>query len=94
MSLLSRLFGGRTDDGASDASAKSEEYAGFTIVPEPIRDGGKWRIGARIKKDVDGEAKEHLMIRADMLDSEHAASEASLGKARTLIDQQGERLFG
>jgi len=95
MSLLSRLFG-RRDTGDAPAPAPAgpaEDYQGFTITPEPIRDGGAWRIGARIEKEVGGERKSHHLIRADTLDTAEAAADASLAKARVLIDQQGERLF-
>lgn len=88
MSFLSKLFGG---------SAKSEptpqNHNGFRIYLDPVKDGGQFRIGARIEKDIDGELKTHMMIRADSFASAEAASEASLQKAKALIDQQGEQIF-
>ncbi len=94
MSLLSRLFGRRDDSGDAPAAAFPPEiYEGFTITPAPVADGGKWRVGAVIEKEVGGESKTHRMIRADTLESAEAAATASLAKARMLIDQQGVRLF-
>jgi len=90
MSLLSRLFGG----GAARPGRPPETYEGFTITPDPIREGPRWRISARIEKEVGGEAKSHTLIRADTLEDEEAAATASLGKAKQLIDEQGDRLFG
>ena len=90
MSWLSRLF------GQGDAPGKSAEpvvYQDFAIFPEPIRDGGKWRVGARIEKEIAGELKTHQLIRADTLESEEAAIEVSTRKAKQVIDEQGERLF-
>ena len=51
------------------------------------------RIAARIEKEVNGEVKTHRLIRADTLESHGAAVEASVGKAKLLIDQLGDRLF-
>ena len=38
--------------------------------------------------------KEHRFVRAEMHSSREAAVEFSIAKARQLIDEQGERLFG
>ena len=89
MSLWSRLFGG----GGGAATPPSETHEGFTIYPAPVNDGGRWRIGARIEKEIDGVVKTHQMIRADTLESAEAAGEASVAKAKMLIDQQGDGIF-
>lgn len=93
MSLLSRLFGGGS---SSTPAPKSEPVAheGYRIYPEPAKESGGFRIGARIEKDVDGETKTHQMIRADICTSADQAEEASIGKAKQLIDQQGDKIFG
>ncbi|MEM8787980.1 MAG: HlyU family transcriptional regulator [Pseudomonadota bacterium] len=89
MSILSRLFGG----AKSTPKSEPETYEGFRITPEPIAEGGKYRLAARIEKDVGGETKSHHLIRADTLDSHEAAASAASAKARQLIDQIGESLF-
>ena len=89
MSLFSRLFGG----GASK-DVEPETHNGFKIFAEPMKDGTTWRIAARIEKEIDGEVKSHQLIRADTLESQEAASEASVRKAKQVIDEQGDRLFG
>ncbi len=92
MSLFSKLFG-----GSGNARAKKEPepeiYKGFRIIPGPINEGGKYRIAARIEKDIDGEVKVHQLIRADTLESADEAASASADKARKMIDEQGERIF-
>lgn len=88
MSLLRKLFGG--GGGAATPEAEAETYQGFTIRPDPIREGATWRIAALIEKD----GQSHHLIRADTLDSFEAAAEASARKARQVIDEQGTRLFG
>lgn len=90
MSLLSRLFGSRPHPAPE---RERVVYAGFTIVPDPIRDGDGWRIAARIEQDADGTLRSHRLIRADLLPSEDAAASASVAKAKALIDQQGARIF-
>ncbi len=90
MSILSKLFGG---GGSVKPDAEPVTYEDFRIFPEPIADGGQHRIAARIEKEVGGETKTHHLIRADTLGDPEAAAEASVAKAKQLIDQQGERLF-
>ena len=90
MSLLSRLFGG----GAPKPGRPPETYKDFAITPDPAREGPRFRIRARIQKEIGGEVKTHTLIRADTLDDEEAAVAASLNKAKMLIDEQGDRLFG
>jgi hypothetical protein len=98
MSLLSRLFGSGSgsDNGSGKASAPAHDpvtYEGFTIHPEPIKEGGTYRVAARIEKEVAGEVKEHQLIRADMVSDPDGAAAESVRKAQRLIDEQGERLF-
>ena len=92
MSILSRLFGGGGGPGPEPDPAPVG-HDGFRIFADPVRDGARWRIGARIEKEVDGAVKVHRMIRADTIEDETAARDASLRKARMLIDQQGLRIF-
>ena len=87
MSLFSKLFGG------GEAPPEPETYQGFSITPEPMRAGSEYRIAARIEKEVDGEMKTHHLIRADTISDFEAAKEASVNKAKAMIDQMGERLF-
>ncbi|MBT8458673.1 MAG: hypothetical protein KJN60_03280 [Boseongicola sp.] len=90
MSILKRLFGG---GASSKPSHQPEVYKDFTITPEPMPADGQHRISAIITKDVNGELRSHHLIRADTLMDPGAAAEASIEKAKTLIDQQGDRLF-
>ena len=86
MSILKKLFGG----GPPPEPPKPETYQGFAITPNPANEGGRFRIGALIEKD----GKSHQLIRADTLDDLASATEASVRKARQMIDEQGDRLFG
>ena len=89
MSILSRLFG-----GAPKTEIKPEMYKDFSIMPSPTKEGSQYRISALIEKEIDGETKSHTLIRADMMDDLESANTASIGKAKTMIDQLGDSLFG
>lgn len=86
MSLFSKLFGG---GDTSAPAVEPTEYNGFLITPQPAKEGGRYRIGARIEKD----GKTHDLIRADTLDDKAGADEASINKAKQVIDQMGDGLF-
>ncbi len=86
MALFSKLFGG----GKSPEPAPSETYKDFTIIAAPQKESGGWRLAARIEKG--GQA--HMLIRSDVLQTKEQADAASVAKAKQIIDEQGERLFG
>ncbi|WP_439121859.1 HlyU family transcriptional regulator [Marivita sp.] len=90
MSFLKKLFGG---GGSTPPAAPSEMHNGYTIYAEPVKDGGTWRIGARIEKEIEGEVKSHFMMRADTLQAFEDAAKASVDKAKMLVDQQGDQIF-
>ncbi|HSF90602.1 MAG TPA: HlyU family transcriptional regulator [Paracoccaceae bacterium] len=89
MSLFSKLFGA----SKAEETAKPEEYKGFLIYPEPMKEGSVFRVCARVEKEIGGEMKSHRMIRADTAGSAEEATKATLLKAKMMIDQQGESIF-
>jgi hypothetical protein len=89
MSILSKLFG-----GAPKPAKEPEVYKDFRIFPEPQSGSGGYRVAARIEKDFGGEMKVHHLLRADTLQGAEEAEAFSIRKARQLIDEQGDRLFG
>lgn len=89
MSIFSKLFGG----GKAKPQAEPELHNDFRIFAEPQSEQGGFRVAARIEKDIDGETKTHLMIRADKCQSMDEAVETSSLKAKMLIDQQGDSIF-
>ncbi len=94
MSFLKKLFGGGgAKDAAAEKTAQPVEYKGYQITPCPIPDGGQFRISARIDGVVNGESKSHTLIRADVLRDQGEAAEASVGKAKQMIDQMGDQIF-
>lgn len=92
MSFWKNLFGG--GEAREAAPAPGEEYKGFTIRATPMPVGSEFQLSGRIEKDVDGELKVHEFVRADRLSSRDEAVSFALAKARQLIDEQGNGLFG
>lgn len=93
MSFFKKLFGGGGADRPA-AKVQPEEHAGFLIYPQPVKQAGGYRIGARIEKEVGGSLKTHELIRADIIADPQEAERMSVLKARQVIDEQGEALFG
>lgn len=91
MSILSRLFGGGGKRETPEPA--TEAYQGFRIIPAPQEADGGYRIGARIEKEIGGEVKVHHLMRADVLRDRDAAEQASIRKAKQVIDEQGDALF-
>lgn len=92
MSFWKKLFGASTSEPAT--KAEPIEYKGFTIRPEPFSEGGQYQTCAIVTKEIGGEMKEHRLVRADRFPSLDDATDTSLRKARQVIDEQGDRLFG
>ncbi|GAA6179296.1 HlyU family transcriptional regulator [Shimia sp. NS0008-38b] len=92
MSWLKSLLGGGAPKQESSAP-QPLDYKGYRILPTPIEEGGQFRISARIEGTVNGEAKSHTLIRADMIRDLDEANEASIGKAKQMIDQMGDLIF-
>ncbi len=92
MPFWSRFFGGKPAE--EPASEAPEEHKGFRITPRPIREGAHCRVAARIEKEVAGVPRVHDLVRADTVASPDEARTLSLAKARQVIDEQGDRLFG
>ena len=92
MSWISKLFGGGTGHQAPQ-SADPVEYKGFRIIAEPMNENGQYRLAGWIELDANGETRKHHFIRADLLRAQDEAEEASVNKAKQMIDQLGQSLF-
>ena len=90
---MSKLFGSKPATDAPTDEGASEVYNGFTITPNPMREGSTYRVAARITAEFDGAEKVHQLIRADTMQVLEDARKASLAKAKQMIDEQGKALF-
>lgn len=94
MSFLKKLFGGGSDGGGGPSLGDPIGHEGFSIFPTPMEEGGQFRVCALIRKEIEGEIHEHKLIRADICASSQEAADMSVRKARQMIDERGDRLFG
>jgi hypothetical protein len=92
MSFWSALFGRRS---AAETAKISDpvEYKGFVIRAAPYKNNGGYQTAGVIEREINGVRKEHRFIRADSYASYEDAVNFTLGKARQIIDLQGERIF-
>jgi hypothetical protein len=92
MSFWKSLFGGSS--GGGEKASEPVEYNGFIIRAAPYKAEGQYQTAGTIEKVIGGVTREHKFIRADRHASYDDAVEFSRGKARQIVDQQGERMFG
>ena len=88
-----RLAGERAPAG-SGKTAAAVEYKGYRIRPAAYRSNSQYQTAGVIEKDFPDGAKEHRFIRAETHPSEDDANQFAIAKARQIIDQQGDRIFG
>jgi hypothetical protein len=94
MHLLRGILGSGNrapDDAAAEAAT---EYKGFAIRPAPRREGSGWLTAGIISKQFPDGPKEHRFVRADTYANRDDAIAFCVTKAKQIIDEQGERLFG
>jgi hypothetical protein len=93
MSFLKKLFGGGATE-PSAANTASLEYDGFSIQATPYQEQGQWQMCGVIEKTIGGALKSHRFVRADRFAAQDQAVEMTQMKARQIIDQMGDKLFG
>ena len=93
MSFLSALFG-RLAPASAEKVPEPVEYKGFIIRAAPYKSEGQYQTAGIIEREVGGERKQHRFIRADAFATYEDAVNFTLGKARQIVDLQGERMFG
>jgi hypothetical protein len=92
MSFLSSLFGRRS--GQTEKVSDPVEYKGFLIRAAPYQNEGQFQTAGVIEREIGGVRKQHRFIRADAFASYEDAVNFTLGKARQIVDLQGDRMFG
>jgi hypothetical protein len=94
MSFWKKLFGGGSDATASAPAAEPIHYKGYVVTATPFQEDGQYQTCGVITREVDGEIKSHRFIRADRFPSLDDAVETTIRKAKQVIDEQGDRIFG
>lgn len=92
--VFGKLFGGGKSEGKSTVdTADPIEYNGFTIIAAPLKEGGQFKTAGSISRQIDGEMKSVQFIRADNHSDMASAVTHAQGKARQIIDEQGDKVF-
>lgn len=92
--MLKKLFGALFGSQSPQAAEVTPtEYTGYLIYPEPMAEGGQYRLAGRITKEVDGTLLTHRFIRSDLFANPADAERFMVQKAHTFIDQMGDRMF-
>jgi hypothetical protein len=94
MSFLKKLFGGGSAPKADAALAATETHNGFTLHATPYQEQGQWQMCGVIEKEIAGEMKSHRFVRADRFASKEDAAQFTMSKARQIVDQMGDKVFG
>ena len=84
-----RFFG-----GSAAPAVEPIDYHGYRIRPTPYPSKGQYQTCGIIEKEIAGERKEHRFVRAETHPGQDAAIAFSIAKAKQLIDEQGEGIFG
>ena len=84
---------GKLAPAPAEKAAEPVEYKGFIIRAAPFKSEGQYQTAGTIEREIDGVRKEHRFIRADAFASFDDAVTFTLGKARQMVDLQGDRLF-
>ncbi len=92
--ILGRLTGGPAAESAEGGTpGEAIEYNGYTIRPAARRQGSQWITAGVITKQFDDGPKEHQFIRADSYMTKEDADTCAVGKAKRIVDEQGDRMF-
>ncbi|ADZ69640.1 Transcriptional activator HlyU [Polymorphum gilvum SL003B-26A1] len=91
--IFGSLFKGDTK-GDREPETVEVEYNGYRIVAAPRQANGQWQVAGRIVLETEGTLRQHEFVRADHLSSREDAADFTVRKAKLMIDQQGERIFG
>ena len=83
----------RPTPNAASARFAVVNYQGYDIHPEPLAEGGQYRVNGRITQRIAGTEHSYTLVRADLLPSAAQAAELMVAKAKRMIDEQGSRLF-
>ena len=89
-----RLGGGSGGEEAAAPAGEAVEYNGYRIRPAPFSTNGQFQTAGVIEKDFPDGMKEHRFIRADTHPSRDDAIAFAIAKAKRIIDEQGDRVFG
>ena len=94
LKFLRTLGFGKGQDDASVIPPEAVDYKGYMIVPTPRKVETGWTTEGRISKEIGGVLKSRPFIRVDTHSDRDDAVTLSILKAKKIIDEQGDEVFG
>ena len=98
MSFLKSLFGGgakpRAEAPAEEKTTAQLDYKGYLIRAVPFKEQGQFQLAGVIEKAFGDEVKRYRFVRADRSADPADVSQMALAKGQTIIDEQGDAVFG
>lgn len=97
MSFFKSLFGGsksQADAPAEEKTTAQLDYKGYLIRAVPFREQGQFQLAGVIEKTVGDEVKRYRFVRADRSAAAEDVSQMAIAKGCTIIDEQGDAIFG
>ncbi|MFQ5968837.1 MAG: HlyU family transcriptional regulator [Acidimicrobiia bacterium] len=92
--FLHDLFSPGSRASETRRAEASVEYKGYTITPAPEKGSAGWRVAGTISKEISGRRRVHQLDRADASPNREAIVAMTIEKAKRVIDEQGDRIFG
>lgn len=91
--LVGKLFGGGAARRGEPEPAATA-YKDYSIRPAPRKQGSGWLLAGVISKQSAEGVKEYAFVRADTFAARDEAAAFAITKAKQIIDEQGDNIFG
>jgi hypothetical protein len=92
--FLRDLFSPRSGASETPRAEAGIEYKSYTITAAPEHGPAGWRVAGTISKEIGGGRRVHRLDRADAAPDREAIVAMTIEKAKRVIDEQGDRIFG
>jgi hypothetical protein len=92
--ILGAFSGGGADAGTGGGNEQMQKIGEYTVYATPKKEGAQYRLAGRIEHEVNGETLIRNFVRADLFSSETDTVETTFRKAKQIIEQHGQGLFG
>ncbi|MDB5525984.1 MAG: hypothetical protein JWM58_3747 [Rhizobium sp.] len=95
--FLSKILGAFSGGGGDKPSSSKEhmqKIGEYTVYASPRKEGAQYRLAGRIEHEANGETLVRNFVRADLFSSETDTVETTFRKAKQIIEQHGQGLFG
>ena len=98
MSFLKSLFGGggkpRQESPPEEKATAQLDYKGYVVRAVPFKEQGQFQLAGVIEKAFGEEVKRYRFVRADRSAAVEDVSQMAIAKGCTIIDEQGDAIFG